>query len=282
MKILIVGGKSSLGQVLRPVLMAFAEVLTAGRRGCDVDLDLAWSAERFVLPPGVDAVIHLAAHFGGQDFETMLAAEEVNVLGALKLAHACVCAGVGQLVQVSSIFAGLDEDSPFFSSYSLSKRHGEELTRLYCRNVGLRLAILRPSQLYGDGESFRRHQPFLFTLLDKVQRDEDIVLYGSNDALRNLIHIEDVAEVMSRVVQQRIEGRYNCASLTNVRFSQIAAAAVAAFGSNSTIRFDATKPDIPDNAFAADESFYRRIGFFPAISLTQGLAREAVRRRSLS
>ena len=282
MKILLAGGHSSLAKALRPVLASFAEVLTAGRSGCDVALDLAWPAERFELPAGLDAVIHLAAHFGGQDFDTMLAAEDVNVLGALKLAHACTCAGVGQLVQVSSIFAGLGEDSPFYNCYALSKRHAEELTRLYCRSAGLPLAILRPAQLYGEGESFRRHQPFLFMLLDRAQRGEDIVLYGSNDARRNFIHVEDAAEVFSRVVQQRIEGRYDCASLSNMRFSEIAAAAVAAFGSTSAIRFDATKPDIPDNAFAADDSLYRLIDYFPCISLAHGLAREAARRRDLS
>lgn len=282
MKILIVGGSSSLAQVLRPVLASFAEVLTAGRRGCDVALDLAWSAERLELPAGLDAVIHLAAHFGGQNFDTIFAAEEVNVLGALKLAHACARAGVGQLVLASSIFAGLNEDSPFYNSYTLSKRHGEELSLLYCRSVGLPLAILRLAQLYGEGESFRRHQPFLFEQLDRAQRGEDLVLYGSNDARRNFIHVADVAEVFSRVVQQRIEGRYDCASLSNVRFSEIASAAVAAFGSASAIRFDATKPDVPDNAFAVDETLYRLIDYFPRISLAQGLAREAARRRGLS
>lgn len=282
MKILLVGGHSSLAQVLRPVLASFAEVLTAGRSGCDVDLDLAWPAERFELPAGLDAVIHLAAHFGGRDFNAMLAAENVNVLGALKLAHACSRAGVGHLVQVSSIFAGLDEDSPFYNSYALSKRHAEDVTRLYCRSANLPLAILRPAQLYGEGESFRRHQPFLFTLLDRAQRGEDIVLYGSNDARRNFIHVADVAEIFSRVVRQRIEGRYDCASLSNVRYSEIAAAAVAAFGSASAIRFDTTKPDTPDNVFAKDESLYRLIDYFPCISLAQGLAREAARRRVLS
>ncbi len=281
MKILLVGGHSSLAQVLRPVLASFAEVLTAGRSGCDVELDLSWPAERFDLPAGVDAVIHLAAHFGGQSFDAILAAEEVNVLGALKLAHACTLAKVEQLVQVSSIFAGLGEESLFYNSYALSKRHAEELTRLYCRSASLPLAILRPSQLYGEGESFRRHQPFLYALLDQAQCGGDIVLHGRNDARRNFIHVADVAEIIARVVQQRIEGRYDCASLSNVRFSEIATAAVSAFASASDVRFDATKPDIPDNVFEADESLYRLINYYPQISLLQGLAREAARRKAL-
>ncbi len=281
MKILIAGGSSSLARVLRPVLSPFAEVLIAGRTGCDVELDLAWPAERFELLDGVSVVINLAAHFGGQDFASMLAAEEVNVLGALKLADACHHAGVDQLVQISSIYAGLSDESPFYNVYALSKRHAEELTQLYCRSAGLRLAILRLAQLYGEGESFRRHQPFLYALLDRAQRGEDIVLYGRNDAQRNFIHITDVAEIIARVVQQRIEGLYECASLSNVRYSKIAAAAVTAFGSASSILFDYDKQDIPDNAFAADDTLYRRIDYFPQISLAQGLAREASRRRNL-
>jgi UDP-glucose 4-epimerase len=282
MKLLLAGGNSTLARALRPVLAPFAEVITAGRSGCDVALDLAWPAERFELPSGLDAVIHLGASFGGQDFEAMLTAEDVNVLGALKLAHACKRAGVGQLVQISSIFAGLAEDSPFFNVYALSKRHAESLTALYCRNVGLPLTIVRPSQMYGDGESHRRHQPLLYAMLDQAQRGDEIVLYGSHDAQRNFIHVDDVAQVIARLVQQRLEGLYTCASLANVRFSEMAAAAVAAAESSSAVRFDTSKPNIADNAFSADESLYRRIGYFPGISMAQGLAREAARRRSLA
>jgi len=282
MKILLVGGHSSLAHALQPVLASFAEVLTAGRNGCDVELDLSWPTERFNLPDGLDAVIHLAAHFGGQSFEAMLAAEEVNVLGSLKLAHACTRADVGYLVQVSSIFAELDKNSPFFNSYALSKRHAEELTSLYCDTAGLPLAVLRPAQLYGEGEHFRRHQPFLYALMDRAQRGENIVLYGSNDAQRNFIHVDDVAEVIARMVQRRIQGRYACASLSNVSFSEMAAAAVAAFNSASMIRFDTSKPDIPNNIFPFDDALYRLIDYFPRISLTQGLEREAARRRNLS
>lgn len=282
MKVLLVGGRSALGQALAPVLAGFAEVITAGRAGCDLELDLRWPAERFALPVGIDAVVNLAADFGGADAQAMLAAEEANALGALKLAAACTRAGAGRLVQVSSVFAALGEDSPFYSVYALSKRHGEDLARLYCRGAGLPLAIIRPAQMYGDGEACRRHQPFLYALLDKAQRGEDIVLHGRNDALRNFIHVSDVAEVIARVVRQGVVGRYNCASLSNARFSEMAAAAVAAFAGASQIRFDPSKPDVPDNPVEIDDSLYRLIDYFPRLSLEQGLAREAARRKGLS
>ena len=278
MKVLIIGGTSALAQVLRPALANFADVLTAGRQGCDIELDLAWPAAKFELPPGLDVVIQLASHFGGQDMDAMLAAEEVNVLGLLKLCNASATAGIGHLVQISSIFAGLPADSLFYNSYAMSKRHGEDMARLYCNSAGLPLTILRPAQFYGEGDGFRRHQPFLYAILDRAQKGEDIVLFGDNDAQRNLIHVEDVAEIIARVVHQRVFGQFDCASLVNVRYSEVAAAAIAAFGSASKIRFDRERPDIPDNSFPANDSLYRLIGYFPRITLAQGLAREAARR----
>ena len=281
MKILIVGGSSSLAQVLRPVLSSFAEVLTAGRSGCDITLDLSWEDEQFHLPEGLDAVVHLAAHFGGKDFAGVLAAEQVNVLGSLKLCHAAQRAGVGHLVQVSTIFAGLREDSPFFSSYALSKRHAEDVVRLYCSSVNLPLAILRPAQIYGVGAAFRKHQPFLYNIIDKCEKNEEIVFYGSNDARRNLIHAEDVAEVIAQVVRLRLQGLYACPSMTNVRYSEIAAAAVNAFDSSSQVRFAADKMDIIDNAFEPDDRLYRQIEFFPRVTLQLGMKKEAAYRKGL-
>lgn len=279
MKILLVGGHASVAQALKPLLLSFAEVITAGRRDCDLSLDLAWLAERFTIPAGVDVVINLAAHFGGHAVADLLAAEEVNALGSLKLAAASMEAEARHFIQISSIFAGLHEDSPFYNVYALSKRHAEDLLRLYAHQTGLKLTILRPSQIYGEGEAFRRHQPVLYALLDQALRGDEIVLKGRNDAARNFIHVEDVAEVIARVVRLGLAGRYDCASLSNVRFSEIAAAAVAAAGSNSMVRFDAAQPDIPDNAFEADETLYRLIDYYPRISLPQGLAREAARRK---
>lgn len=281
MKILIVGGSSSLAQVLRPALSSFAEVLTAGRSGCDVALDLSWEDEQFHLPEGLDAVVHLAAHFGGKDFSGILAAEQVNVLGSLKLCHAAQRAGIDHLVQVSTIFAGLSEDSPFFSSYALSKRHAEDVARLFCASANLPLAILRPAQIYGVGATFRKHQPFLYNIIDKAENNEEIVFYGSNDARRNLIHVEDVAEVIAQVVRLRILGLHSCPSLTNVRYSEIAAAAINSFDSGSQVRFAADKPDMLDNAFEPNDSLYRQIEFFPRVTLELSMKKEAAYRKGL-
>ncbi|MCX7166928.1 MAG: NAD-dependent epimerase/dehydratase family protein [Rhodocyclales bacterium] len=280
MRILIVGGTSALAQTLKPVLGEDAEVLTAGRHGCDVRLDLSDAQDKFLVPAGINVVINTAAQFGGDSFEDILRMETVNALGVLKLCQSCVASGVGHMVQVSSIFAGLDETSPFFSAYALSKRHGDELATGFSSRFRLPLTILRPGRLYGVGEARRRHQPFLSAIIERAVEGADILIHGSNDALRNFLHMEDMARIVARVVQRELKGIYTCMNTRDVRYSELAAAAARAFGSKGKIRFVADEADIPDSVFPLDDSLFRLIDYFPRISVELGMEMEAAQRRA--
>jgi nucleoside-diphosphate-sugar epimerase len=280
LRIVIVGGASSLAQALIPVLSEFAEVVTAGRRGCDIPLDLRSAAERVELPRDTDFVVNTAACYGGGTPVEMLETEGVNAVGVLKLCRACTEAGTKHLVQISSIFACLGEGSPFYSIYALSKRHADELARLYSAQFGLPLTILRPSQMYGVGESSRKNQPFLSSIIDRAATNVDVLLAGSHDALRNFIHVEDVARIVALAIQHGIEGTYSCANAKNVSYAEVAAAAIEAFGSTSKIRYVAEERDVPDNIFEPDESLYRAIGFYPQISIADGMEKEAAYRKA--
>jgi nucleoside-diphosphate-sugar epimerase len=280
MRVLIVGGTSSLAQALIPLLRDHCEVLTAGRSGCDVELDLC--SLDIQIPSEIDCVVNTAAAFGGKELRDTLQAMEVNVTGLMKLCHASSKANAKHFVHISSIFADLNNDSPFFGAYSLSKRHSEDVAQFCGRELRLPIAVLKPSRIYGVGEQFRRHQPFLYTIMDKAQRNEDIDFLGSNDALRNFIHAQDVANIISAVMTTKLEGVYGCVSPDNVTYSQIAAAAISAFESKSKVRFLRGKPDIPSNGFACDETLFRLVDYFPRISIAQGLQMEAAHRRLAS
>ena len=279
MRILIIGGTSSLAHALKPVLSEFAEVITAGRTDCDVHFDLSDPLQEMELPKDIDVVINTAANFGGKSFENMLQTENVNVLGFLKLCEICNKSQIKQLVHISSISAYLDKSSPFYSIYSLSKRHSDEIAQLYSSMFGLPLTILRPSQFYGVGETYRKHQPLLFTIIDKAANDEDILIYGSNDALRNFIHVEDVAKIIALVIQRKIEGTYACLNNENVSYSEVATSAIEAFQSKSVIKFLKEQPDIPNNIFEPDDSLFRLIDYFPQIPISLGMKKEADYRR---
>lgn len=280
MKILIVGGTSSIGCTLKPILSEFSEVITAGRKNCDVTLDLNDPIEKIALPNDIDVVIHTAAHFGGKTAKEILEAERINVLGTLKLCQAGVHAKATHFVLISSVFSCLKENSKHYCIYALSKKHSEEVASFYCSTHSLSLTILRPSQIYGNEDSFRIHQPFLYTMIDKAEKGEDITIYGSNDALRNYIHIDDLVHIISKVIRNKVEGTYSCMQTTDVTYSQIAKAAFIAFNSKGSVHFLKDKADIPDNIFEKNDSLYKKIDFYPQISIENGMKKIAHYRKT--
>jgi nucleoside-diphosphate-sugar epimerase len=280
MKILLVGGTSSLGRALKPVFSEFSEVITAGRKNCDINLDLNDPIEKISLPNNMDAVIHTAAHFGGKTAKEILEAESVNVLGTLKVCQAAVQAKTNLFILISSIFSCLNRNSAHYSIYALSKKHSEELAEFYCSTHSMPLTILRPSQLYGNEENFRVHQPFFYTIIDKAEKGEDITLYGSNDALRNYMYIDDMVNIIVKVVQNKVEGTYSCVHPTDISYSHIAKAAFSAFNRTGKVSFLKERTDIPDNIFEKDDSLYKKIGFYPQVSIEEGMRRIALFRRT--
>ncbi len=280
MRILIVGGTSSLTKALLPVLLRFAEVLTAGREKCDVYLSLSDPIEKMEIPRDIDVVINTAALSGTQGFNGMFETVNINVLGVLKLCEACKQARVKHIVHVSSIFALLEPSSPYYNAYSLSKKQSEELAALYCNTNEMPLTIIRPSQFYGVGECYRKNQPFLFSIMDKAELDENIFIYGTNDAVRNFIHIEDVANIIALIIQQEVFGIYNCLSNENVSYSEVTKAAIEAFESKSILKFLRDKPDIPDNGFNRDDRLFTKLEYTPQISIKDGMKKEATYRKN--
>lgn len=268
-----------MGGALKPALSEWAEVITAGRQDCDIQLDLADPIEKISFPEGIDTVIHLAAAFGGQLAKEIMEAENINVLGTLKLCEASVRANVKHFIFISSIYAGLREGDPHYSIYALSKRHAEELTGFFCSVHLLPLTIIRPSQIYGATENFRKHQPFLYTLADKAEKGEDISFFGTHDPLRNYIYIDDLVNIIEKVVQNKVTGFFSCTNTADVSFSQIARAALEAFGSNGSVHFLKDKPDIADNIFEKDLSLYKKIDFYPTVTIEEGMKKIAHQRK---
>ena len=281
MKILIIGGTSSIGTALKNAFKESDEVITAGRDMCDITIDLTDPVGKIIFPNDIDIMIHTAAHFGGKKADEIIECENVNVQGTLRLCRSAVGANVKHFVFISSIFSTLDEDSEHFGIYALSKKHAEEVAKFYCSVFSIPLTILRPSQIYGNQNSFRKHQPFFYAMVDKAEKGEDILLYGNNDAIRNFIHVDDLVALIAFIIENKVEGEYSCMHPEDLTYSRIANAAIAAFNSKGTVHFLKDKTDIENNIFLKDHSLYEKIQFYPRISIEEGMEMIATYRNTL-
>jgi nucleoside-diphosphate-sugar epimerase len=278
-KILVIGANSNLAKAVIPVLAKDNTVITAGKSGCDVYCNVTKDVS---IPSGTDVVINFAASFGGNSDKEMLEAFNTNVLGTLNICKSAKAAAVKHVINISTIFTVLDNTSPSYSIYAMTKKQADELAQLYCGLNHIPLTILRPSRIYGDSDGFRKNQPFFYQLIDKAKKGEAISIYGKNDAHRNYIHCADIAEIISNIVTQHIEGVYACTHPDDVTYSQIAQIAQKIFNRGGTVSFLDDKPDIPDDSFEADSIIYDKINYWPVISMEDGIRRIKAYRERVS
>lgn len=200
MRILIIGGNSSVSRYVRSLLSEDYEVITIGRRDCDINLDPNKPlADQ--LPDHVDIVIHTAAAFGRETEEEIYETEKYNVLDTMDLCFQLKKMNVKHFIFISSIFVHLEDTSPLYSIYNISKQHAEEIIKYCLKRDEIPYTILRPSQLYGNDPSFIKHHPFLYQIIETASKGQKISLYGKHGGSANYLHIKDFAEVIYRVVK---------------------------------------------------------------------------------
>src|SRR5207248_3421831 len=98
----------------------------------------------------------------------------------------------------------------------------------------LRLAILRPSLLYGARDPHNGYGPNRFRRL--AAKGEAITLFGEGEEKRDHVHIADVAALSSAVLHHRSTGTLNIATGKSTSFREVAEMVSAHAGGSVEIR----------------------------------------------
>ena len=153
---------------------------------------------------------------------------KINVQGSKTVARAAIAAGVQHFIQISStsIYGRqglpIPEDVPDKSPvhrYGVSKWEGEIASREICQRAGVSWTAIRPTLIYGPGSRYGL-APFI-AALDTSARANRRLLLPNGGPLCHAVHVDDVARAVWHAVQQQLEGPYNVADLTPMRFGQL-------------------------------------------------------------
>jgi len=225
------------------------------------------------LEGSFDIIIHCAASFLDDTIDSMLQNELVNSISTLNICKLAVEKHCKHFIYISSIFALNDYKSDLNNSYGISKRHGEDNARLFCEHNKIKHTILRFSQIYDDDKKAVKHQKMLYRLIDLIAEDQEVVIYGVNNPLRNYIHIDDVVEVIKRVVALNLEGEYYCVHPKSERILRIIRTIGHVMKKEPIVRLDLGKENIKDIFLPEKLSFYKMIDYYPAVDLNEGIKR---------
>jgi nucleoside-diphosphate-sugar epimerase len=278
MRTLIIGSTSVIGAAIASELASFGPVSTAGRRGGDFFVDLADPQTKLSVGGLFDAVIFVAADFGGPTDADLTRAEEVNAVGVLRGCAIANNAGAKHFVLISSVSAQYRPGHPYFGIYALSKRHGEEVAELYCAQHNMTLTIVQPTGVYDAVGRCRAHQGLLYGLIDRAKAGGDITLHGSTDPERNYLYISDLARAVKMVIETTVGGTFVCGYTHPVRVSELAQLALQTFGGTGQVHFDTSKPDIPELGPTVGIDLFEHLGTTPSVDLIEGfrLIRDAI------
>lgn len=100
-------------------------------------------------------------------------------------------------------------------------------------NFKNKLCILRPTLVYGSGDTHKGYGPNQFINLAK--KNKDIILFGKGEERRDHIYIEDLIKILFACIKKDKFGIFNLASGTINSFNKVAKIVVALSGSKSKI-----------------------------------------------
>jgi UDP-glucose 4-epimerase len=254
-------------------------VLCLGRH--DIDLLAADARERLagILLAG-DVLVAASAMAPCRSADML---RENMVIAAALVAAAAAAAPLAQVVNISSdaVYADSSEPLTEASPKAPDSLHGVmHLAReiMFKSAVAAPLVMLRPTLIYGAADPHNGYGPNRFLCL--AAAGEPIVLFGKGEERRDHVLIDDVAELVARVVYHRSSGALNIATGQVTSFRDIADMVVRIAGTEvPVIETPRTQP-MPHNGYRAFATDACRAAFadFAFTPIEEGLRLTAAAR----
>lgn len=218
---------------------------------CRSDLDLLQpdaAARLAALLEPSDAVVAVAARAPVKNVAML----SDNLVMVRAMVEALVRSPVKHVVNISSdaVYADgplpLTEDSPVAPTSLHGAMHlARELA--FQTEVQAPLATLRPSLLYGAADPHNGYGPNRFRRLAAAK--QEIVLFGQGEERRDHVFIDDLAEILTRVLARRSQGVLNVATGEVHSFRAIAETVVALAGSPGSIQESPRSGPMPHGGY---------------------------------
>ncbi|MCY7349155.1 MAG: NAD(P)-dependent oxidoreductase, partial [Cytophagaceae bacterium] len=277
--ILITGASGFLGRALVERLLTMQQrIVCLGRNRSEIIVEwlnahptqLEWieTPDGYVPAGALDrrtfrSVVHLASFVpssGGENrWENVRQIQRGMVDTTISLLEA-VAGKTAHLVLASSVavygrgYSGLLDERTLpepTDPYGLFKLASEGICRLFAQQEAIPCALLRPTQLYGSGEP---HGIFLQKFfIPAALNGQPIRLVKGGREVKDLLWIDDAAEVFLAVIQQRAEGVFNVSSGRGVTVRKLAEIVRDLTGNQSPIEVSDDGSGVANQVFSNEK-----------------------------
>jgi GDP-L-fucose synthase len=170
----------------------------------------------------------------------------------------------------------IGDPEPTVLGYGWAKRMAEIQARLYSRDYGMKISIIRPSNIYGPRDNFDLVTSHVIpALIRKMDESDDAVtIWGSGNQTRSFIYVEDITRAMLEMAESyAIADPLNIGTEEEVTIKRLANTIMNILERDLDLIFDTTKPEGQARKFADIEKAKKKIDWKSDISLIEGLKR---------
>lgn len=239
---------------------------------------------------GADVVMHLAAKIRGVHYNVKHHGEMFfsNALMNLHVMEAARLADVDRFLCISTVgvypkdcqvptpeedgFKGEPEASGY--GYGWAKRMAEVQARCYADEYGMKIAIVRPYNVYGPRMDFNPETaPVVSAQIMKVLAAEDVLtVWGDGEQTRSFTYVSDEVDGMMLAVEKHpTADPLNIGTSEEIKIKDLIKLIVQLSGKNLRLEFDASKPSGAARRCPDISKPMRLIGYEPKVRIEEGL-----------
>ena len=169
---------------------------------------------------------------------------------------------------------------PTNEPYAIAKIAGLKLVEAANSEYGYRWLSLMPTNLYGPGDNFDLESSHVLPAMIRKFHEakerssrrgaEPVRLWGTGSALREFMHVDDLARAACDLLDSSANGLFNVGSGDEVSIRQLAELVAKTAGYGGEVAWDSTRPEGTPRKLL-DSSRIRATGWSPRISLVDGL-----------
>lgn len=170
----------------------------------------------------------------------------------------------------------IDEEHPTdpISSYGITKLAIEKYVAMYSALANVGHCVLRPSNVYGEGQRLHIGQGVIGVLADRALRGDPLEIWGTGESLRDYLHVEDlVAATLALLDYGGPEHVFNVSSGAGHSVLDIVRVISDQLGFKPEIVFQPGRGfDVPVNVLDSSR-LHAATGWRAAVRLEEGVAR---------
>lgn len=292
-KIYVSGHRGMVGSAIVRLLEKQGFKNIVYRTSAELDLKNQAATEVFMQQEKPDVVIIAAAKVGGIHANNIYRAEFLydNLMIASNLIEASHQVGVKKLLFLGSTCIypkmapqPLNENSLLTSEleatnepYAIAKIAGIKLCENYRRQYGDDYISAMPTNLYGPNDNYHLENSHVLPALirkfheAKLNKEPEVVMWGSGKAMREFLHVDDLAEACLHLLENYSgEGFVNVGTGVDVTILELAQTIKKIVGYEGEIVHDLSKPDGTPRK-VTDVSKIHGLGWSHKIDLEQGI-----------